>query len=78
MSDGYVSVYLIPQSPAECIERIAKFIGLDLGPDIIQKAVEKSRFKVMKDDTSANGGWKSCVRHEGSKPFLRKGIVSIM
>ena len=60
----------------ESVERLAKFMDLEVTSDIIRKVVEKSRFKVMKEDETANGGWKSEGRHEGSKPFLRKGIVS--
>ena len=62
--------------PVESVERLAKFMDLEVTPDIIQKVVEKSQFKVMKEDVTANFGWKSTLRHEGSKPFLRKGIVS--
>ena len=62
--------------PVESVEHLAKFMDLEMTPDIIQKVVEKSRFKAMKEDVTANGGWESKGRHECSKPFLRKGIVS--
>ena len=64
------------QDPHGSVQRIASFLGIETTPEIVQKTVEKSQFKTMKNDNTANLTWYDQYRNEGATPHMRKGIVS--
>lgn len=63
--------------PFEVVQKIAKFIGVDADASLVQLVVDKTGFKNMKEDVSANYKWleeKLLVPgSEGS--YIRKGEI---
>ncbi len=63
------------KDPPLLVRAIAKFIGIDLKPEVISTIAEQSSFAKMKSNNAANYTWHSSLRNPSERPFMRKGIV---
>ena len=63
--------------PLKSVERIARFIEVDADPELLQLVVDKTGFKSMKMDTSANHKWlEEKLLLPGSEgTYIRKGEI---
>ena len=60
----------------EAVSRIASFIGVALPSDTITKIAQATSFENMKQDDTANKGWREDFKLEnGGSLFMRKGHV---
>ena len=55
--------------------KIAKFVGSDIGEDIISKIASCTTFSKMKENSTANYSWNSHRYVPGETDFMRKGII---
>jgi hypothetical protein len=65
----------IKKYQVEALVRMAEFVGIDAGSEIISQAVERSRFSNMRDEEKEDGA-ESYAGEKGAKGFfVRKGKV---
>lgn len=61
------------REPAKAIERVAAFIGVECGEELLRTVVEKSSFASMAGNKLANLDW--VPQKEGVPRHMRKGII---
>ena len=59
------------QDSPGAIQKIAKFIGKELPPEIVERIVKQTSFNVMKKDEMLNYSWINGIKGD----FIRKGEV---
>ena len=59
------------QDSPGAIQKIAKFIGKELPPEIVERIVKQTSFDAMKKDEKANYSWIHGIKGD----FIRKGEV---
>ncbi|MEN8145206.1 MAG: sulfotransferase domain-containing protein [Gemmatimonadota bacterium] len=66
------------RSPESEVERLAKFLAVDPGPDLIRRAISASSFDSMKRlESEAGEAWEVTSRSERKDiPFVRSGEVA--
>lgn len=58
------------------IERIARFLGYDLSPEMITSITEQTQFKTMQKNPAANMAWTDKYRSNSETvKFMRKGRI---
>lgn len=65
------------QKPEEMVRKIAEFLGRSLTAEQISYVVRRTRFDVMKQDSSVNYSWwdELGMRLRSESQFMRKGVV---
>ena len=63
------------KDPQKQIQRIAKFLNIDLTPDMVDSIAEQTLFKNMKKNPAANMYWTDRYRDDDHGRFMRKGKV---
>ena len=66
----FVFHFTLQDSPG-AIQKIAKFIGKELPPEIVERIANQTSFNAMKKDERVNYSWISGFKDE----FIRKGEV---
>lgn len=61
---------MLQDSPG-AIQKIARFIGKELPPEIVELIVKQTTFNAMKKDEKANYSWINWIKGD----FIRKGEV---
>ena len=65
------------ENPKAAVETVAKFMGHDLMPSVVDSICEQTTFDSMKANDNSNYTWEK--RHkrqsDGYTDFLRKGVV---
>ena len=66
------------ENPKEAVKSVAKFMGHDLTPDVVDSICEQTTFESMQVNNSTNFTWnnkRQKTLSEGYTDFLRKGVV---
>ena len=63
------------KDPRTAIEKTAKFLGCDLGAEVVDKIADQVEFENMKKVSTVNMSWTDQFRDDKSSGFMRKGIV---
>jgi len=75
-----LSYLICLQQPEQMVRKIAEFLGHSVTSEQVSEVVRRTRFNVMKRDSSVNYSWwdELGLRLKSESQFMRKGTHSVV